>query len=312
MVSDTAYEICLPILQDKDIEDEDKTDKLQELLRKETSLSGAPLEDAVLDILWRYRDSSRPSATSPAVRHTVIRRSSPAPWQIPRASTPLSSPPAASASPAVPPGFGVVPPAFKPSFTRAKSSTASPFTSPRASPRLAFAQPIPHSPNLNAYEFSESGANGDDYGDYGSDTVDWLVNDDTASNASSTGLSAAAAEWIQPQQQDMGPFDMLRSVLGDGKTDDEIERALEENGYDLSATMMTLMAGGMGDSTSAATTAPPHDGAYLVGKSMNMARPVTPAGQTRSPVVCKYWLSTGQCLRADCRFAHDVSNHVCK
>lgn len=318
MVSDTVYDLCLPVLQDKTLEEEDKTEKLEELLRKETSLTGALLEDAILNALWRFRDSTAPSTSPPPLRHTVIRRSSPAPWQIPRAGTPLASPTITGVSPAPPPGFGIAPPAF----TRAKSLTASPFTSPRPSPRLAFASPIPHSPNLNAYEFSEYSPAPDIYGDYGSDTVDWLVNDDTASNASSTGgrysgesgLSGAAATWVQPQQADMSSYDMLRSVLGDEKSDEEIEKALEMNGYDLSATIMTLMDGQYMDSQQVQATVPEQDGTILVGKSMrsNPSLPITTSDQGRSGVVCRFWLSTGQCFRADCRYSHDLSNHICK
>jgi len=152
--------------------------------------------------------------------------------------------------------------------------------------------------------------------------VDWLVNDDTASNASSTGgrysgesgLSGAAATWVQPQQADMSSYDMLRSVLGDEKSDEEIEKALEMNGYDLSATIMTLMDGQYMDSQQVQATVPEQDGTILVGKSMrsNPSLPITTSDQGRSGVVCRFWLSTGQCFRADCRYSHDLSNHICK
>ena len=194
------------------------------------------------------------------------------------------------------------------------SSTVSPFTSPRPSPRLALAQPIPHSPNLNAYEFSDQSQISDFYGDFGSDTnVDWLVADDANSVTSSTGglsvpgaLSATAAEFVP----DMSPHDILRTVLGDKRSNDEIESALEANSYDLGATIAALSQDTETDYFSKQTD----DGRVLVGKSMVMeqSRPATPSGNGRSPVVCKYWLSTGQCLRADCRFSHDLTNHLCK
>jgi hypothetical protein len=315
MVSDATYEICLPILQDTTIEDEEKTDKLEELLKKETTLGGISLENAVLDVLWRYREGSQNATSPPPMRHTVLRRPSPAPWQIPRGgTTPVSSSPRLGASPLAPPGF------IPQSFSRTKSSTASPFTSPRPSPRLAFSSPvIPHSPSLNAYEFpTDTSPTQEIYGDYGSDNVDWLVNDDGGSNTSSSvggssGLNAAAAEYIQPQQTDMSPYDMLRSILGPSKSDDEIEAALAVHGYDLSATIMAFMDGQTGDGsvTRAQST---EAAAILIGKSMtpDVPRPITPAGQQRSGVVCRFWLSTGQCLRADCRFSHDLSNHICK
>lgn len=174
------------------------------------------------------------------------------------------------------------------------------------------AQPLPHSPNLNAYEFSDASPVPDIYGDYGSDTVDWLVADDAVSIASSTGtgsLSAAAPEWVP--QPDMSPHDMLRSILGDKMSDEQIETALEEHAYDLSAAIATLLGTSHGETVATATTI---DGAsgILIGKSMTtLARPSTP-GSSKSPVVCKYWLASGSCLRADCRFAHDTGGYVCK
>ncbi|KAH0556150.1 hypothetical protein GP486_005916 [Trichoglossum hirsutum] len=307
MASDAVYELCLPILEDTTIEEEEKTERLEELLKKQTALTGHSLENAILDALWRFREAAAPSTSPPPMRHTIVRRPSPAPWQIARASTPLFS-----SSPAPPSGFGAAPPAF----TLAKSSSASPFTSPRPSPRLAFTSPrIPHSPNLNAYEFpTETTPAPDIYGDYGSDTVDWLVNDETNSNASSSMDMGLWTSYVQPQQVEMSPYDMLRSVLGEGRSDEEIERALEMNGYDLSATIMALMEIKGLDSGSVQSGTP--EGAILVGKSMspNPPRPLTPStqGQGRSGVVCRFWLSTGTCLRADCRFSHDLSNHICK
>ncbi|EEP75789.1 conserved hypothetical protein [Uncinocarpus reesii 1704] len=281
MVSEEVFESCLPILNDAEVDEEEKVEKLEAFLRDKAALTGTVLENAVLDILWRHRNSLKGGASPPPLRHTVIRRSSPAPWQITRSSTPLSSP---SNSPAVPSGF----PVPRGGFPRApRSLTASPFTSPRPSPRLAFAQPIPHSPNLNAYEFAERTPI-PEYGDLGSDNVDWLVNDDAKSTASSTGLSGAAPEWVAPA--DMSPYDILRSVLGDRRSNDEIEAALAANGYDLGATIAALTE----------------------QETMNNSATSNNEGQSRSPVVCKYWLSTGQCLRADCRFSHDLTNHICK
>ncbi|EDN10561.1 predicted protein [Histoplasma mississippiense (nom. inval.)] len=303
MVPEEIYEICLPILEDGSTGEEEKAEKLELLLREKVSLLGSSLENAVLDVLWRHRSSAKPDS-SPPLRHTVIRRASPAPWQIPRASTPLSPPSNSGTSPAAPPGF----PVPRGGFPRApRSLTASPFTSPRPSPRLALAHPIPHSPSLSAYEFSDQTSAPEIYGDLGSDNVDWLVNDDARSVTPSTGLSGAAPEWAAPP--DMSPYDILRSVLGNRRTNEDIEQALEANGYDLGATIAVLANQ---EEENAAT--PTNEARILVGKSMAMdeMRPVTPSTQTRSPVVCKYWLSTGQCLRADCRFSHDLTGHICK
>ncbi|KAI9840153.1 MAG: hypothetical protein M1838_004198 [Thelocarpon superellum] len=323
MVSDAVYELCLPILQDASLEEEDKTDKLEDLLGKETTLAGSARENAVLGVLWRFRDAASVgsgSASSSPIRHTILRRPSPASWQLPRGSTPTASSPGLSRTIQTPPGFGVAPPAF----TRARSSAASPFTSPRPSPRPAFSSPrIPHSPNLNAYEFpTETTPAADVHEGYASDNVDWLVNDDSASVASSLGgtpanesnLNGGAAAFVQPQQVDMSPYDILRSVMGEGKSDEDIERALEMNGYDLSATILNLMDDHSAESLPNSAGAVDEAGTVLVGKSMGPGpqRPVTPASQQRSGILCRFWLSTGTCLRADCRFSHDLSTHVCK
>ena len=86
------------------------------------------------------------------------------------------------------------------------------------------------------------------------------------------------------------------------------------HGYDLSATIMAFMDGQAGEG--AVPQAPVVEGqnSILIGKSMatDAPRPTTPAGQQRNGVVCRFFLSTGQCLRVDCKFSHDLSNHICK
>ncbi|KAJ5732530.1 hypothetical protein N7493_004011 [Penicillium malachiteum] len=310
MVSEELLEKSLEILQDQALDDEEQVEKVEDYLRANSSLTGPSLENAVLDILWRHRNRTLPDSSPPPPRHTVIRRSSPAPWQMVRSSTPLSP-----SNLGTSPGSTSWVQSSRGAFSRPPlSSTVSPFTSPRPSPRLALAQPIPHSPNLNAYEFSDQSQISDFYGDFGNDNnIDWLVADDANSTTSSTGglsvpgaLSATAAEFVP----DMSPHDILRTVLGDKRSNDEIEAALEANSYDLGATIAALSQ----DTDTDVFAKQSDDGRVLVGKSMVMeqSRPITPSGPNRSPVVCKYWLSTGQCLRADCRFSHDLTSHLCK
>ncbi|PYH89378.1 hypothetical protein BO71DRAFT_109922 [Aspergillus ellipticus CBS 707.79] len=309
MLSDDLVEDCLQILQDQALDEEEQVEKIEDFVREKTSLSGPPLENAVLDVLWRHRNRTLPDSSPPPPRHMVIRRSSPAPWQMARSSTPLSPHSNLGTSP----GSTSWLQSSQRGFPRPPlSSTVSPFTSPRPSPRLALAQPIPHSPNLNAYEFSDQSQVSEFYGDFGSDSnVDWLVADDANSVASSMGtpsitgaLSATAAEFVP----DMSPHDILRTVLGDKRTNEEIETALEANSYDLGATIASLSQPQDGD---AILQQSEH---VVVGKSMSMEPPKATfsPSHSRSPVVCKYWLSTGQCLRADCRFSHDLTNHLCK
>jgi hypothetical protein len=313
MVSDEHYDICLPILADPTLDDEDKTDRLEELLRKETALRDAALEHAILDALWRFREGGATMAASPPpIRQTILRRPSPAPWR--GSSTPMSSSPRLGVSPLAPPGF------VPSNFNRSKSSAPSPFSSPRPSPRLAFATPaIPHSPNLNAYEFANDTTPSQEvFGDYQTENVEWLVADDASSVTSSvgtaSGLNAAAPEFasVASQQNDMSPYDILRSILGHSRTDEEIEGALASNGYDLSATIMAIMENPPTDGLSSSAGSEETKG-ILIGKSMaTNGRPTTPANQQRNGVICKFYMSTGQCLRSDCRFSHDLSNHLCK
>jgi len=343
MVSDETYELCLPILQDPNLDDEEKTDKLEELLKEKTTLSGQALENAILDALWRFRDGGTNATSPPAIRHSILRRPSPAPWR--GSGTPVSGSPRLGVSPLAPPGFMHSP------FGRTKSSTASPFGSPRPSPRLAFAAPVPHSPSLSAYQFATDVTPCQEvFGDYQSDNVDWLVSDDavsvtssiggtfstggglgttstgTTSSASASGLNVAAPEFVSQrdqhqQQADMTPLDMLRSILGQSKTDEEITQALAAHGYDLGATISAFMEQQQREQQSEADGKEGNNNnssgssKVVIGKAMTPnGRPATPAEQppTKTGVICKYFLSTGQCLRADCRFSHDLSSHLCK
>lgn len=309
MVSDETYEICLPVLRDESIDEEDKTDRLEELLTKETTLTGANLENVILDALWRYREGHGLATSPPPMRPNILRRPSPSPWR--GSPTPMSGSPRLGVSPLAPPGF-------MPSLMRTKSSTVSPFSSPRPSPRLAFAAPvIPNSPSLNAYEFaSDTSPSNEIFGDLQNDNVDWLVSDDAISVTSSVGtlssLSVPVPDYMSSQQTDMTPYDMLRSILGHSKTDEEIEAALALHGYDLSATITAIMDAQSTDPDNLSGLTPEAK-SILIGKSMTPdARPLTPSAQQKAGIICKFYLSTGQCLRADCRFSHDLSNHICK
>ncbi|KAH0009429.1 hypothetical protein KCU78_g10734, partial [Aureobasidium melanogenum] len=188
------------------------------------------------------------------------------------------------------------------------------FSSPRPSPRLAFATPqIPHSPSLSAYQFSEPTSSTEQYGDYGSDNVDWIVNDDASSNASfgDSAFGSYPSDWVQPSMVEMSTYDMLRSVLRDEKSDEELEHVLQLNGYDFSQTIMALA------DPQALSTTEAQNRTYLVGKSMSpTSRPLTPSTQSKSGIVCnhdlsnhlcKYWLA-GTCLAGEsCIFSHDPS-----
>src|SRR5438105_4399796 len=86
LIDNDLYERCQDILQDGSLDDEARADKLEDFVRKETSLTGKDLEDVVLDALWRHRiaTSDDPNAMRPPSRHQVIRSNGPAAWHMGR------------------------------------------------------------------------------------------------------------------------------------------------------------------------------------------------------------------------------------
>lgn len=311
MVSDETYELCLSVLTDLSIDEEDKPDKLEDLLKERTTLSGQSLENAILDTLWRFKEGGGNATSPPPIRQTILRRPSPASWRGP--STPLSGSPMMGVSPLASVMHSTL-------MSRTKSSTASPFGSPRPSPRLAFAAPVPHSPSLSAYQFATDDVlvAPDIFADFPTDNVDWLVSDEVASVTSSvgsSGLNVAAPEFVSSQQSDMTPYDMLRSILGHSRTDAEIDAALATHGYDLGATVAAIMSSEPADKTSVPATPAAREttlGSIVIGKSMTPeVRPTSPADQ-KTGIICKFFLASGHCLRQDCRFSHDLRSHVCK
>jgi hypothetical protein len=310
MPEESLYQRCLPILQEPELDDDDRTERVEDFVRKETSKTGKDLENTVLDILWKFRAANSTETSGsirPSSRITVIRKASPAAWQqITRSPTPSQSLPKTLNSTLSP----------SPSFLRSRSTAASPFASPRASPRLAFAAPyIPHSPRLDAYQFNttDPSPTEEGYGDMGNDSVEWLVGgDDVMSNASSIPGEYSSSGDLVSAQMVMDPYDILRSIFGDELSNDSLEKALDDNGYDIAATMNALMESyGFVDRNAASQT--DLSRTVLIGKSMSPSvRPSTPVGQQKSPIVCRYWLATGHCARADCKFSHDTSSTVCK
>jgi hypothetical protein len=70
MVSDRIYELCQPVLDDEDLGDEEKTDKLEDVLSSApASLKGKALEDAVLGALWRWKGEDDQSSSNAWRKH---------------------------------------------------------------------------------------------------------------------------------------------------------------------------------------------------------------------------------------------------
>ncbi|GLB43441.1 putative DUF1771 [Lyophyllum shimeji] len=132
----------------------------------------------------------------------------------------------------------------------------------------------------------------------------------------------------------MTPFDVLSSVFGSTLAPSELEEALATNGYDFERAMAWLVdrapapqpapqvrmqpMGGRvtlvsRDAASNGRGGPPGKATFANGNGpryqnngAGRARPA-PAGNR----VCRYFMA-GECLRADCRFSHDLERALCR
>ncbi|KAK9369923.1 hypothetical protein V1509DRAFT_387537 [Lipomyces kononenkoae] len=113
------------------------------------------------------------------------------------------------------------------------------------------------------------------------------------------------------------PFDHIRAALAlpaaNNLTDTEITAALERNGYDILITLTALF-----DKLTGRAPQQPQQPVKVqtIGPAYSMQATNTGPGankeHTKVPTVCRYFLTTGQCLRPDCRFTHDLSATVCR
>ncbi|KAJ7695120.1 hypothetical protein B0H17DRAFT_930914 [Mycena rosella] len=134
-------------------------------------------------------------------------------------------------------------------------------------------------------------------------------------------MEAAAAAMLT---EGMTPFDVLSSVFGSTLAPSELEDALAANGYDFERAMAWLV--------DRAVPVPPQPSPQLRIQQMGgrvtvVARdPARGRGgpDARSPPryvngrptqggnrVCRYFVA-GECLRADCRFSHDLERALCR
>ncbi|KAM5532912.1 hypothetical protein V8D89_013464 [Ganoderma adspersum] len=127
----------------------------------------------------------------------------------------------------------------------------------------------------------------------------------------------------------MTPFDVLSSVFGATLAPSELEEALAANGYDFERAMTWLVDRSMASHPSPAQprVQPVGNRVMLVqrdGHGVRGGRAAFHGPQGRSggrfangrPVqggnrVCRYFLA-GECLRADCRFSHDLERALCR
>ncbi|KAH9840126.1 uncharacterized protein C8Q71DRAFT_745921 [Rhodofomes roseus] len=133
----------------------------------------------------------------------------------------------------------------------------------------------------------------------------------------------------------MTPFDVLSSVFGATLAPSELEEALAQNGYDFERAMTWLVDRSL--NAPAPASGPPRiqslgnrvmmvsrdtNGIVRGGRGGGFGNPGSPGvrnGQrfvNGRPVpggnrVCRYFLA-GECLRADCRFSHDLERALCR
>ncbi|KAH7105963.1 hypothetical protein BKA62DRAFT_747811 [Auriculariales sp. MPI-PUGE-AT-0066] len=125
----------------------------------------------------------------------------------------------------------------------------------------------------------------------------------------------------------MTPFDVLTSVFGSTVPAEDLEDALARNGYDFDTTMAWLIERRYPQNEPIQHPAirGPHSGAgrvYVVPRET--VKPPPPIGKmplklsasksnTQGPPnrVCRYFLA-GECLRADCKFSHDIERALCR
>ncbi|KAK9374128.1 uncharacterized protein V1513DRAFT_446744 [Lipomyces chichibuensis] len=112
------------------------------------------------------------------------------------------------------------------------------------------------------------------------------------------------------------PFDHIRAALAvpaaANLTDTVITAALERNGYDILITLTELL-----DKLTGRVPQQPQQPVKVqtIGPAYSVATTSGVGGNkehAKIPTVCRYFLTTGQCLRPDCRFTHDLSATVCR
>ncbi|KAM6496877.1 hypothetical protein JOM56_007350 [Amanita muscaria] len=174
-------------------------------------------------------------------------------------------------------------------------------------------QPLSHSPWQNTYGYFPPEPNG-----FGSSSMDLI--DDTEANSILT--------------DGMTPFDVLSSVFGSSLAPSELEEALANNGYDFERAMAWLV-----DKAPPSSPQPSPIRMQSMGSRVMLvsreAQPNLRGGRGTYPIpipsssrpgqrysnngrpsqaatrVCRYYLA-GECLRADCRFSHELERALCR
>ncbi|KAJ6624990.1 hypothetical protein B0H10DRAFT_2005176 [Mycena sp. CBHHK59/15] len=114
-------------------------------------------------------------------------------------------------------------------------------------------------------------------------------------------MEAAAAAMLT---EGMTPFDVLSSVFGSTLAPSELEDALAVNGYDFERAMAWLV-------DRAAPMAPQQSPQLRIQQMGGRVTVVARDPARGRGMVCRYFVA-GECLRADCRFSHDLERALCR
>ncbi|KAG5355834.1 hypothetical protein CJU89_5547 [Yarrowia sp. B02] len=134
-------------------------------------------------------------------------------------------------------------------------------------------------------------------------------------------------------ETDLAPFDLLRAVLGGNYSDDLIQSTLEKHNYDINVVIVVLQKYNDGsehvEEEEEAAEQPEEEPVYDYNDYTNYEDPsiyeeeydedeeeiyaalaLLPGREEK--VLCKYFVQFGECLRADCRYSHDLTSRVCR
>ncbi|ANB12657.1 hypothetical protein AWJ20_919 [Sugiyamaella lignohabitans] len=321
---------CDVTLDDDSLLEEDKIEQIEQIVDEfygTKNWSTSDKERLVLDILWTHRNKRTQNIKAKSASTASVANSRRVTAKVVQTtiSKPLINPPPSDPSklePRKPIDLGN-------GFHNAGT---------RSSP----------SPQTTAVSHGEGGANGANGG----------ANGNSNANASVNGEKSDIS-----QQGAMSPFDILRSILGEENTDEQIHHALQKSEFDIQATLSLLMsksgdestddsditsstpassAGGQSTGTDVdsavvkmvpertTSSSPQTSGVSVYPRTDSTFTPAKPVVHSNNPfissiphvveittpgqekVMCKYFLQFGECLRADCKYSHDLSSRICR
>ncbi|KIY52861.1 hypothetical protein FISHEDRAFT_63549 [Fistulina hepatica ATCC 64428] len=162
-----------------------------------------------------------------------------------------------------------------------------------------------------------------------SDVQQWAPDDPAYYGPQPQPASIGDEEANSMLSDGMTPFDVLSSVFGSTLAPSELEEALAASGYDFELAMSSLIERALPQPSNSAPHSPnriqqmggrlsvaSRDAFVRGGRGFNGPQRGTSRYVNGRPVqsgnrVCRYFVA-GECLRADCRFSHDLERALCR